>query len=115
MSSPTPQYVTRSLKTLADLIDLTPDPDIRRRARDNHDRLSRKPLEEVLDLIPGDSFQDQAKRCGVTRQTFHAWRNGRLPNRQQAMRIAKLTGLTLAEIRGSSATSAAAARAARVR
>jgi hypothetical protein len=116
MSSVEPKYATDLLVSLLDGLHASAiDPEISRRAADLRDRLLQRPMPKILDLVWGDTITEKARRCGVSRQTFHSWMNGARPNPRQAIRLAKLTDLSVAEIRGSSATTPAAARAARVR
>jgi len=57
-------------------------------------------LEEILAKIPGDTHMARSKRLGVSYQAYTNWRNGAVPRLPFAKKIARLTGHTVAEIRG---------------
>jgi transcriptional regulator with XRE-family HTH domain len=63
----------------------------------------RMPLSKVLQLVPGHNVSEKCRKLGISRQTYYGWMNGRSrPNHKFANRLAKLTGLRAAEIRGRS-------------
>lgn len=56
-------------------------------------------LRDILQAVPGRNFVEQARLCGVSRQTFHAWRNGIYgPNPRQALKLSQVTGFSINEI-----------------
>jgi acetyl-CoA acetyltransferase len=96
--------MTKSLSsteiTFLDDLSKDRDPGIKRRAREIRDRLSMKPMTEILAFVPDGTITAKARACGVSRQTFYTWMNGARPKKAQAARLAKITGFTIAEIRG---------------
>jgi transcriptional regulator with XRE-family HTH domain len=97
------------LYELETLIKRTQDATLKRRARELRDRLSQRPMSEILNLVPGETVIAKAKICGVSRQTFYTWLNGSIPHPKQAARLAKVTGVSIAEIRGSTPRAPASA------
>ncbi|HEX8837679.1 MAG TPA: helix-turn-helix transcriptional regulator [Candidatus Acidoferrum sp.] len=70
----------------------------------------KSPLQNILQAVPGKTVAEQAKLCGVSRQSFHAWKSGKYrPKPKQAWRLANITGYSLDEILnvGPAASSAA--------
>lgn len=52
------------------------------------------PMAEVLDRLPGKSIIAKCEAAGISRNTWYAWYEGRVrPNKEQAERVAKLTGI----------------------
>jgi len=88
---------------LLDGLTKDPNPGIKRRARELRDKLSVRPMREILARIPDKTVAAKARACGVSRQTFYTWMNGSRPKKRPAARLAAITGFTIAEIRGSSA------------
>jgi DNA invertase Pin-like site-specific DNA recombinase len=101
--------MTILLNELDTLIKRTRDPALKRRAAKLRDKLAQRPMPEILNLVPGETVIAKAKACGVSRQTFYTWLNGSVPHPKQAARLAKITGISIAEIRGSAPRSAAPA------
>ena len=59
------------------------------------------PMINVLDKVPGATVTEKCEIIGVTRQAYYNWRNSvSRPNRTQAKRLARLTGLSADHIRG---------------
>jgi hypothetical protein len=102
------ESVTAAIKALRGF-----DPIIEKRLAQLNDKLARRPIAEIIAMIPGETDAAKARACGVSRQTFHNWRNGTIPQKAHAVRLAKVTGFSIAEIRGSSAP--ATVQAGRVR
>jgi len=70
------------------------------------DRLSR-PMSTILARVPGKSVIEKARAAGVSRQSFYSWLKGETrPSGAQAQVLAKLTGYSVEEIRGSASTHA---------
>jgi hypothetical protein len=77
------------------------DPLVAATARKLLDRIQMLPMHDVLDKVPGDTWVAKAAAIGVTRVTLHGWLTGRCrPYPQQARRLAEITGLDAAVIRG---------------
>jgi hypothetical protein len=91
-----------------------PSPGIKRRARELRDRLSVRPMKEILARVPGTTVTTRARVCGVSRQTFYTWMNGARPKKAQAAQLAKITGFTIAEIRGFASSPPTASPTARI-
>jgi DNA-binding XRE family transcriptional regulator len=73
---------------------------VQRHAKRLHDQMN-KPMAAILRKIKADTDVERAKICGVSRQALFAWKRGiSRPNPEQAKRLAKLTGLTVEQIRG---------------
>jgi transcriptional regulator with XRE-family HTH domain len=52
------------------------------------------PMRLVLDKVPGETIRERAKAVGISRNTWYCWYRGEVrPNKRQAERIAKLTGI----------------------
>jgi hypothetical protein len=88
------------LELLENVIKRTRDPVTKRRASILRDTLSQRPMAEIINAVPGSTITAQAALCKVSRQTFYNWMNGAVPNTRQAQRLTKITGYTIAEIRG---------------
>lgn len=60
-----------------------------------------RPMDEILELVPGATETDKIERIGISRQGFYNWKLGRSrPRRDQARKLARLTGLPIEEILG---------------
>jgi hypothetical protein len=58
------------------------------------------PMSVVLDKVPGDSVVEKCDRIGISRQAYYVYlRGGSRPNKQQAKKLARLTGLKAEAIR----------------
>lgn len=91
-------------RLLEQLIRLAPDPSTRRKAIKMRARVGALTMTEVLDRVPGETVIDKATYLQVARQTVYAWMDGTMrPNRKRAKQIAKVTGLSVAAIRGDAA------------
>jgi transcriptional regulator with XRE-family HTH domain len=89
-----------ALKTIAQLARSGGDEQLAEMATKIHARL-RRPMTEILRKVPGRNASDKARRCGVSRQAWYDWLKGVYrPTGEQAQRIAKLTGIPVAYIRG---------------
>jgi hypothetical protein len=59
------------------------------------------PMRIVLDKIYGDSVVEKAKRVGVSRNTWYAWKRGEIrPNKHQAKRLQTLTDIPAERFQG---------------
>jgi hypothetical protein len=96
--------------SILDSLANDPSPGIKRRAQELRDRLALRPMTEILAAVPGSTITAKARACGVSRPTFYTWMNGARPKKAPAARLAKITGFSIAEIRGSSAPPAATPR-----
>ena len=94
----------RALKLAEKLIDLTePNEGMHLHALQIRNRLL-LPMSEILSKVPGRTVSEKAKAAGVTRQCFYWWMNGvTRPNGRRAKVLAKLTGYSPEEIRGTNA------------
>ena len=89
-----------ALKTIARLIKESDDQGLADMAVKVQARL-RKPMAPILSKVPGHNTAEKARRCGVSRQCWYDWMKGAYrPTGEQAARIAKLTGIPVAYIRG---------------
>lgn len=90
----------RAIKVLAELSRSKDDRWVALRAKRLRDQL-RLPMSEILKKVPGDSILKKAANCGISRQAYYAWINGiSRPNPTQGKKLAKMTGLTVEQIRG---------------
>jgi transcriptional regulator with XRE-family HTH domain len=98
---------TAALKALDALVGMNPgDEGLRLAAMHIRERLA-LPMSAILDKVPGRFVSHKAEACGVSRQSYYAWLEGKSqPSVEQAKTIAKLTGYTVEQIRGSSRVSA---------
>jgi transcriptional regulator with XRE-family HTH domain len=90
----------RALKLAERLIKVAPETDegLLLRVRQIVERLG-KPMDAILEKVPGDSVVEKCKRIGITRQAYYRWLRGEYrPNLKQSKRLASLTGLDLDEI-----------------
>jgi hypothetical protein len=60
----------------------------------------RIPIATVLAKVAGDDYAAKAREIGTYRQVLWGWRNGRVPAMRHAKRLAKLTGYSVQQIRG---------------
>lgn len=64
-------------------------------------RLAAVPMSEVLAKMPQTSITAKARAVGVSRQTFYLWlHDATRPDEAHAQKLAKITGFSVAEIRG---------------
>lgn len=64
-------------------------------------RINATPMADILERVPGDNMLQKATHIGVSRTSVWYWVHGyNRPRIKAAKRIAKLTGLSVAEIRG---------------
>jgi DNA-binding XRE family transcriptional regulator len=57
------------------------------------------PMTFILSKVPGDTITEKAEVCGVSRQTYYYWLQGRSrPAWDQAVRLASITGVPVADI-----------------
>jgi hypothetical protein len=90
----------KALKLVERLIEIAPDPGFRIRAERLQHHL-KLPMTDIIAKVPGDSIIQKAKTLGVTRQALYGWLDGLCrPSPKQARKIAKLTGLDAADVRG---------------
>jgi hypothetical protein len=90
----------RALELVERLIKLSGDPRIRARAMRMHSRI-KLPMAKVLERVPGESVIDKAKVLGISRQTWYIWQSGATrPNLAKARQLERITGYSVAEIRG---------------
>jgi hypothetical protein len=90
----------RALELVERLIKLSSDPKIRSRAMRMHSRI-KLPMAQVLARVPGESIIDKAKVLGISRQTWYVWQSGATrPNLAKARQLERITGYSVAEIRG---------------
>jgi hypothetical protein len=90
----------RALELVERLIRMSSDPKVRSRAMRMHSRI-KLPMAQVLARVPGESVIDKAKVLGISRQTWYVWQSGATrPNLAKARQLERITGYTVAEIRG---------------
>jgi hypothetical protein len=90
----------RALELVERLIKLSGDPKVRSRAMRMHSRI-KLPMSQVLQKVPGDSIIEKAKLLEISRQTWYVWLSGATrPNLAKARQLERITGYTVAEIRG---------------
>lgn len=98
MANSTGAQRERALKLAERLLEIAPDVGEETLAKQLHSRLQR-PMAEILAKVPGDSLTERAKAIGITRQCYYAWLKGVYrPHLKQAKKLARLTGLDLADI-----------------
>lgn len=77
------------------------DKAVQRDARRIMARINAVPMAEILAQVPGDTMLQKAAAIGVTKTAVWYWHHGyNRPRSKAAKRIAKLTGLSVAAIRG---------------
>lgn len=77
------------------------DEALQRDARRMLARINARPMNEILDKVPGDTVPQKAAYIGVSRITLWYWIHGyNRPRDKAARRIAKITGFSVDEIRG---------------
>lgn len=98
MKKPTQRQANRLAKKL-----LKQPPAIARvveRLQKRIDLIAGLPMKDVLARLPVQKRTEQAKLLGCARQSLYDWVNERSrPNLQQAEKLAKLTGLSVKDIR----------------
>jgi DNA-binding transcriptional regulator YiaG len=91
----------RALKIVERLMKVAPNSSLGRFAVRMRSRLNATPMAAILEKVPGESISAKARTLGVSRQTIHYWINGDTrPDDVQARKIEKLTGFSVAVIRG---------------
>jgi hypothetical protein len=71
------------------------------KVRQLDDALELMPMSIVLKKVPGQKPIDKIRTIGVTRSTFYTWLRGDYrPNKVQAKRLAKLTGIPVERFQG---------------
>jgi transcriptional regulator with XRE-family HTH domain len=86
-------------RLLTQLAKIAPDGAIRRRAELMQARLKLRPMEEILERVPGEGYREKAKYIGIARQTIYQWLDGTMrPSRKRARRLAQITGFAADEI-----------------
>jgi hypothetical protein len=74
---------------------------VRRNARVMRHRLAATPMTEILAHVPGPTVAAKCQALGIARATWYSWMVGRArPRGATAHRLAQLTGIGVAEIRG---------------
>ena len=64
-------------------------------------RLSLKPMQAILAKLPAKTPTERCRLLEITRQAYYDWINEKTrPNIQQAIKLSKLTGFSIKEIRG---------------
>lgn len=59
------------------------------------------PMSMVLDKVPGETIGEKSKRIGISRNSWYAWYGGGVrPNRRQAKRLQRLTGIPAEKFQG---------------
>lgn len=93
--------IERQLKAIERLMQVTPDDlGLHRYAAKLRNKLTAIPMSQVLAKWPG-SVAEKAKHLGVSRQTVYYWLDGSMrPDERRAEMLARLTGFSVAEIRG---------------
>jgi hypothetical protein len=100
MSEITAHRNEQALKLVERLIEHAPDAGMRKRLMKLRGPL-KVPIQAILDKVPGESVIQKAKAIGVTRQAIYGWLDGLCrPNPKQARKIAKITGFSVADVRG---------------
>jgi hypothetical protein len=89
------------LRITKQLGKLSPDQSTSRAIEKVQRLLTVVPMAVVLEKVrPGEPVAVKAKAVGVSRQTFYYWLQGvTRPNKKQAQKLAKLTGIPVEEIR----------------
>lgn len=95
------KHQAQALKLIDRLIKSSRDPGLARYARKMRSKVLLLPMSEVLKRVPGNSLASKARFLGVSKETCHGWNKGAWrPNEKQARKLAKVTGINLAQIRG---------------
>lgn len=92
---------------LDQLAVLLSDPSLAQRAQKVRERIRGQicmlPMDKILAKVPGDTIAARARACGISRETYYAWEQGRnRPRLRLAKRLAAITGYSLTQIRGQS-------------
>jgi predicted transcriptional regulator len=59
------------------------------------------PMSKILERVPGKTIGEKAKSLGVNRATWYVWQSGATrPNIEKAKQLERITGYSVAEIRG---------------
>jgi hypothetical protein len=83
----------RALKLVDRLIKISPNEGLTRTARRLRAQLTRLPMREVLDKVPGQSISSKCRYLGITRQSYYAWlAEDHRPNKEQAKALEEITG-----------------------
>jgi hypothetical protein len=91
----------RALKIVERLMKVAPSSSLERFAIRMRSRLNAVPMSGILEKVPGETISAKARTLGVSRQTIHYWLNGDTrPDDVQARKLEKLTGFSVAVIRG---------------
>ena len=89
-----------ALKLVDRLLKMKPSRGLALHASRMRQRLNAVPMRKVIAKMEGGSVSAKARTLGVTRQTIYYWLNEvTRPNEEQAKKISKLTGFSVAEIR----------------
>jgi DNA-binding transcriptional regulator YiaG len=95
------QNTEQVLKAVERLMKVAPSSSLERFAIRMRSRLNAMPMSDILAKMPGDTISAKARTLGVSRQTIHYWLNGETrPDDVQARKLEKLTGFSVAVIRG---------------
>jgi DNA-binding XRE family transcriptional regulator len=95
-----PADAERALKLVERLVKVAPGRGLELHAKRIRQRLNAVPMTKVLAKMEG-SIAAKARLLGVSRQTLYYWLNEvTRPNRDQSIKLAKLTGFSADEIRG---------------
>jgi predicted transcriptional regulator len=93
-------FIMSTVKALKRIMEQDNDPRIRARARKMYAHLA-LPMSLILKKVPGVTITDKAKVLGVNRATWYVWQSGATrPNIEKAEQLARITGYSVAEIRG---------------
>lgn len=95
--------VRKPTKMIAKVLDqLIRDDDrwVSEKAKRLRDQM-RYSMADILAKVPGANITEKAAAVGISRQAYYAWLRGMSrPNLAQAKTLAKMTGLTVEQIRG---------------
>jgi transcriptional regulator with XRE-family HTH domain len=95
------QNTEQVLKAVERLMKVAPSSSLERFAIRMRSRMNAMPMADILAKMPGDTITAKARALGVSRQTIHYWLNGETrPDDVQARKLEKLTGFSVAVIRG---------------
>jgi hypothetical protein len=100
MSEPLPQ-AAKAIRKLDEILAFGWDPYTVNVADHLRMALGLMPMPAVLDKVPGKTVGEKAKAVGISRATWYVWCGGEVrPNRVQAARLQKLTGIKAEKIQG---------------
>jgi len=89
-----------TVSKLRSIMATDPNPKIRAKARRMYAHLA-LPMSKILERVPGVSITEKSKLLGVNRATWYVWQSGATrPNIEKAKQLARITGYSVAEIRG---------------